>query len=348
MIYLDYIRVLAVFLVIYGHLITVPTYATVIDGVISKAAIMPLIPRETHNLSFIDEKLANFGTATAVIGVILFFLLSGFLAANTRNKYKSKIDFILHRFKRIYPGWIIALLISSIIAYTQGYKYDLQCYFLNVSLLQTLFGNPAIIGAVWTLVVELYFNLIICFMPTITNKRILVTETIIFILVLLFILFQPTYHFVYSSNLIYSIRFIPLIFVGSSLYIAIYYSSKQNYYYFMLSMLIAYLTLYTSINFVYTFDVFYRGIYSYIIAIGVFIIVYKLKGILKDYKWIKTICKISYMIFCIQLNIGITTIYYLREFNFNSYQAVAGGIIATIFVSLILHYGIEAKLTKNR
>ena len=42
MIYLDYIRVIAVFLVIYGHLINVPTYATVIDGVISKAAIMPL------------------------------------------------------------------------------------------------------------------------------------------------------------------------------------------------------------------------------------------------------------------------------------------------------------------
>ena len=75
------------------------------------AAILVLIDHSptvlSGNLLSWDPFLEVFGISMGKFGVLVFFIISGYLITMSWEKKKDAIDFILARFLRIYPAVIV-------------------------------------------------------------------------------------------------------------------------------------------------------------------------------------------------------------------------------------------------
>lgn len=99
-----------------------------------------------------------------LLGVQLFFLISGYLIVQSAQKYSLRI-FALHRFFRIFPPYLVALLVFGLGSYTllPSYRQTMDAlapyFLLNVLNLQLLHPasvlmlDPLHVG--WSLTVEL-------------------------------------------------------------------------------------------------------------------------------------------------------------------------------------------------
>lgn len=92
--------------------------------------------------------------------VLLFFTISGFAIFFTLDRIGSVADFIVNRFARLYPAYLVAMLM------TLGIEYLAQATQLlvgpvailaNFTMLQGFAFMPEVDGAYWTLTVEIGF-----------------------------------------------------------------------------------------------------------------------------------------------------------------------------------------------
>lgn len=107
------------------------------------------------------------GMDPGMMGVALFFLISGFLIKSSlSNRTWSK--FIITRILRIYPLYIICLIITCIVLYFSAhingipFRVDFFTFIANASLTRLWFWAGGIDGVVWTLEIEMFFYLIAC------------------------------------------------------------------------------------------------------------------------------------------------------------------------------------------
>lgn len=104
-----------------------------------------------------------------LLGVQLFFLISGYLIIQSAQKYSLRV-FALHRFFRIFPPYLVALLVFGLGSYVfaPGYRNALNAlapyFLLNLANLQLLHPasvlmlDPLHVG--WSLTVELVWYLL--------------------------------------------------------------------------------------------------------------------------------------------------------------------------------------------
>ncbi|QGP80339.1 acyltransferase family protein [Sphingobium sp. CAP-1] len=92
--------------------------------------------------------------------VLLFFTISGFAIFFTLDRIGSVADFVVNRFARLYPAYLVAMLL------TLGIEYLAQATQLlvgpvailaNFTMLQGFAFLPEVDGAYWTLTVEIAF-----------------------------------------------------------------------------------------------------------------------------------------------------------------------------------------------
>lgn len=91
-------------------------------------------------------------------GVLVFFLLSGYLTFGRIEKYKPE-SFIVKRFKKLYPSYWIAMIVTAVATYFMlpELSVSLKDFFLNFSMIQMYLGAKNVDGAYWTLSCELFF-----------------------------------------------------------------------------------------------------------------------------------------------------------------------------------------------
>lgn len=104
-----------------------------------------------------------------------------------------------------------------------------------------------------------------------------------------------------------------------------------------------YLILYIAISYTYTDAIFYKSPATYIFSLIIWIIFYllgktniRLDGMVNSI--IRFIVETSYLVYLLQLNIGFTVMYYLREMGVNAYANIIGGVLATFLVAAVVHY----------
>ncbi|MFM1758619.1 MAG: hypothetical protein RL193_1196 [Actinomycetota bacterium] len=98
------------------------------------------------------------------IGVQVFFLVSGYLLADYKNRF-GRVDFIIYRFSRLFP---LSFLMSLIFYF----RFDSPIWFLaNILMVQTLFSNFDSYPGGWSISFEWIFSLIIA-TGLITKSRI--------------------------------------------------------------------------------------------------------------------------------------------------------------------------------
>lgn len=139
-IHIDCLRAVAALLVIWMHVSDV--FATLRPGVRSALEYIP---------SWLD-----FGR----IGVLLFFLISGFLIPSSLrgDRISGAKAFAIRRFFRLYPLYWISIPPSVVTMWwLSGKDVSLRDLVLNFTMIQEKLGGVSISGLYWTLGVEICF-----------------------------------------------------------------------------------------------------------------------------------------------------------------------------------------------
>ena len=92
-------------------------------------------------------------------GVVLFFLITGYLAVQSRRK-RSRRQYLFNRFVRMYPVfWLIltATYIVKIVAWDAGFTKHLKELVLNMTLFNEFLGADCIIGTSWMMPIQVCF-----------------------------------------------------------------------------------------------------------------------------------------------------------------------------------------------
>jgi peptidoglycan/LPS O-acetylase OafA/YrhL len=110
-----------------------------------------------------------------VLGVALFFLLSGFVIPFSLKK-TGQFRFILARIFRIYPTYVCGLLMGlfavwlSSMYWGKPFMWDAQTIIQNMALVHTLTGVQSIDLVNWTLAIELKFYITMCVMAVFLKR----------------------------------------------------------------------------------------------------------------------------------------------------------------------------------
>lgn len=96
------------------------------------------------------------------IGVVGFFLISGYLALTSVQKRTTK-QFYFNRFLRIYPMFWILLLIT----YFLSEDYSFVDFFFNMTLFEEFVRYPKMIGSSWMLPIMVIF---FAFLPLVKHR----------------------------------------------------------------------------------------------------------------------------------------------------------------------------------
>lgn len=92
--------------------------------------------------------------------VLLFFAISGFAIFFTLDRIRTAADFAVNRFARLYPAYLVAMLLTLSIEYLAHATQLLVgpgAMLANFTMLQGFAFLPEVDGAYWTLTVEIAF-----------------------------------------------------------------------------------------------------------------------------------------------------------------------------------------------
>ncbi len=92
--------------------------------------------------------------------VLLFFTISGFAIFFTLDRIRTVADFMVNRFARLYPAYLVAMLLTLSVEYLDHATQLLigpVAVLANVTMLQGFAFMPEVDGAYWTLTVEIAF-----------------------------------------------------------------------------------------------------------------------------------------------------------------------------------------------
>ena len=96
-------------------------------------------------------------------GVVLFFLITGYLAVQSRKK-RTRKQYVFNRFVRMYPVFwliLIATYIVKIVAWHADFVKHLKDLVLNMTLFNEFLGSDCIIGTSWMMPIQVCFFLLI-------------------------------------------------------------------------------------------------------------------------------------------------------------------------------------------
>jgi peptidoglycan/LPS O-acetylase OafA/YrhL len=142
--FLDYLRALAAWLVVWDHL------ANIVPA--SQHLHLPLAQWVRNNVTGPLGIIQDFGW----FGVALFFLISGFIISD-RAAVESPYRFVVRRVLRIYPMLAVATFVSMALGMTAPLP-SLGAIALTLTLANYLiYPQIVLVGVAWTLIIEVIF-----------------------------------------------------------------------------------------------------------------------------------------------------------------------------------------------
>lgn len=330
----------------YGHLIIVAMNAPSVDGVIAEKNqfLLPLLDSTKTSRYNLELLFLKCGAQTAVVGVVIFFLLTGYLSIDSIARY-SKKEFMKKRIIRLFPGLFVATIVAVLIDLTlQGLTFPWHQIIAQIFMIYPIIQVAPLFGVSWTLGVEIVFYILILYFPRINFRYIITVNIIVAIISLLF-------HVTLSLNLsqiIYFVKFIPVILIGSAIKI----SENDKWNYRLTKIIIAVVLAWTNLilnRYLNGDDTTYPNIGTAIIGCGIFLSIYLLFNKKRSWdkkipEFVKVINDNSYMIYLLQIHVGFNVMFYMKYNGItNNYILVITSVVATFFVSFICHVFFEKK-----
>lgn len=336
--YLNNIRIIALFLILYAHLVSVSTWNTQIPDVFANNFLLPILPNGSTYTIFDSLIHKVFHTMSGPIGVMLFLLLSGYLAVISRHKYTNQ-EFITKRIIRLWPGLFLSLtFVTLLVMFVGGVKISGWQYFFNIFLLQPIVGYPPITGVVWVLIIEMLYYLIMTFVKKINIQSISIIN--IFVMFLLF--FEITSGNTALHTLNYYTRFLPVMLFGSAIQIYGLKNIKTIFLY-----LWSFVILLISILWIFPADTFYRPFNIFLLPMVIWVSVYygtkyiKIPTCSLIEKIKSNIINTSYIVYLVHVPFGFVFEYYLRNI-----LPTGLNIITSVFLVFVISYIIHRFMEK--
>jgi peptidoglycan/LPS O-acetylase OafA/YrhL len=143
-VFLDYLRIFAFITVLVGH-----KYHDSLVAYVHNA--------EAHGTARFLLDLMYPLIQGGGAGVVIFFLVSGYIITHVLQA-ENTIDFIVKRIFRIYPLYIVAVLVEYLLAYIYQPSVNTANLWIQLSLMGDFFSAPhALKGVEWTLRIEILF-----------------------------------------------------------------------------------------------------------------------------------------------------------------------------------------------
>lgn len=361
---LDIAKIIAMFLVAWGHFVSTGTWEmNNIPLVINGSSSLPLLPSETHSLWKLESYFFNtFHIQFPVVGVIIFFIISGMFIPYMQEKYadKSFSQFFLftHCYKRIFPALFLStLLVTAVEKYFQGIDFTVTQFLATATATTSLFKIPPILGVLWFLIVLEAMWLICAFIKKFTVQNIFA----IYLMCLFLTLLPHINATTYKSELMivaYNARMIGIILLGVLWTVTKDLHLVDRILYLSLAVALCLTSLKTYEN-LYNFSETYDNYSSYIAALCViiagkllYIAVNKLPYDKFKSHFIKDIEYISGLFFPFYLChvcIGMNTMFALRTFVLSPPVRVLLAFVSSFLIAALINkivFGI--KLLKNK
>lgn len=243
------------------------------------------------------------------LGVNLFFIISGFVIYLTINKCESIIEFIYKRGIRLYPAYIVAVILTfSIVSLVglDGQEVGMTAAIINLSMLSGFLNVPYVDGAYWSLTVELmfYFMVGMLFFWGVIKK---VELTSIIWLSIAFITFFLSN--VWTNNLLGYVKLIGILefchlFIAGIMFYLLKSNHKKSYYAILIFCL--------------TYEFFLDGLMVGLIVTSFFVLFYLIvlgKLHFLNNKLLIFVGTISYSLYLVHQNIGYVVINMLETRN---------------------------------
>lgn len=139
--HLDGLRGLAALLVLYQHLV---------EYLVKPASAWPWLH---EHLAFLHGVI-DLGK----VGVVAFFLISGFIVPYSFRAPAAVGRFAISRFFRLYPAYWLSLLVAVVcLPHLKGASFTSAEVLANLTMLPKVLGHKELLGVYWTLFVELVF-----------------------------------------------------------------------------------------------------------------------------------------------------------------------------------------------
>jgi peptidoglycan/LPS O-acetylase OafA/YrhL len=272
------------------------------------------------------------------LGVEFFFMISGFVIFMTLARVSGPVDFAVRRFARLYPGYLVSAglvyLVTTLIAYApnQHSAYDL----LIAPLVDAPFFHAAYVsGAYWSLVAEARFYFWICVVYTLFPGKFEIAWSLFCIIGYAAVLtLAPAYSDVVGGEYLpfftlgiafYKIfdgkfdRWVAVLLLVAGLGITLFWSEENHDCNpaIMLLIILSFVGLFAlfldkRIDFIATRPLLFLG-------------------------------RISYALYLVHLEIGISLIYWLRLHHVPGLLADAVALLAVIALAQMISMSVEDK-----
>ncbi len=181
-------RLFAAYAVVYGHFVWSGTFdAVFVRDLIESSEKLPLLSATGNNLWKLQDIFGKLfgGAHITVIGIALFFLISGYLTIPMQNRY-TRAKYIVNRLFRIYPMLLFSTLMVVIIQYwLRGNEYHITLYdyFGTATTFSKEMGTVLINPVVWTLAVEIKFYILSMIVGKWTVFKLLIINILIILII---------------------------------------------------------------------------------------------------------------------------------------------------------------------
>lgn len=305
----------------------------------------------SSNMTFIW--LCNNVINLGVVGVAIFFLISGFVIDYSLKKMKPS-TFLVQRFFRIYPTFLFSTLIClAIIALNFNFNLNAAPAYLNIKtvmsnllLVNQSFGIPDINFVSWSLAVEVKFYLLMAFSYRASQKRNVSVAIIISTLLCMFYLCINNYGngAGFIERFMSDFKYLPFMLIGLCLNRLMNQELSKNgtllaaTYLLMLFLSVEILTDNPKITAIIAMN------YSY--AFLIFMALFLLRNKIMDNFILDFLSRISYPLYLVHSVCGYVIISAMKEKGFGILLSYAFAISFSMVLAYIMHISVEIKSNK--
>jgi len=305
-------------------------------------------------LNFLESKNLDMGS----FGVGLFFLISGFVIPISIEKLNVK-EFLTRRIFRIYPTYVIGLLISCIFLFLyalinkQSYPISFSHFAINASLLRDWFNIVSIDYSNWTLEIEIkfyIFAILLAVLFKLRNAKALIGCTLL--MTLSNLLYAGYYQYLVLHALRFRLAYLisfNSVFLMFMLMGVCIYNLFKNYWSlkkFIVIIGIIYIEFFVSVLFGPCSTSKWIYIIPYTLAIITFLTCYFVRNKLKYNKFIDSVSNISYPMYVVHAVSGYVTLSIMFSITQNAYVSILVAAVVFVTLAVLLHKFVE--LPTNR
>lgn len=292
-----------------------------------------------------------FGVLAGEIGVMVFFLISGYVIAQSLEKYSFK-EFVINRFWRIIPTNIISLVLILFSAFILGFNVidlvTIKDYIANAFLVQPFLGIRPVNPVIWSLVVEVIFYLYAAIWFTkitkMSSRGVLVASIFLVVIEIICIIldqvtFLETKHTIKNllATIVYNAYFISCIMVGMGFYV-VKKEEKSNY---LIILLIMSVIVGFEIVGKYMPKLIVTPPNTCIVAIGIFYFTVQSNLLNSNNKILTFFADISYPLYLNHCILGWIILSYVQNITQKGVLVFIVGVGSVVLISYLVHYLVE-------